>query len=139
MILSNWRDYLKSKLVADFLKYLRIGTIVTLMNIFFTWFLIDIARLNTIIATTSVVMSLHIVKFYSYRASNLFGRQQVGHIQFMIYTAIIVFCSILNIVLVWFLVDIIHLATVIGVTSVVVGLFLLRFILFKITRLVGKD
>jgi len=135
MILPDWRSYLKNKLLADFFKYTLIGAIVTLMNIFFTWFLIDIVEINTVVATTAVVASLHIVKFYSYKVSKLFGRRQMGHVQFIIYTGIIAFCSILNIVLVWFLVDIIHIATVISITAVVIGLFLLRFILFKATRL----
>lgn len=139
MILFDWRNYLKNKLVADFFKYTLIGTIVTLMNIFFTWFLIDIIDVNTVIATTSVVACLHIVKFYSYRISRLFGRRQMGHIQFMAYTAVVVFCSILNIVLVWFLIDILHIGTVISVTAVVVGLFALKFILFKVTHLIEGD
>ena len=139
MILFDWRSYLENKIRTDFFKYTIIGGIVTLMNIFFTWLLIDIIKINTVIATTSVIMSLHVVKFYSYRISNFFGRRQMGHIQFIIYTVVVVFCSILNIVFVWFLVDIHHISTVISVTSVVVGLFLLRFMLFKVSHLIDKE
>jgi putative flippase GtrA len=139
MILFDWRSYLENKIRTDFFKYTVIGGIVTLMNIFFTWLLIDIIKINTVIATTSVIMFLHAVKFYSYRISNFFGRRQMGHIQFIIYTAVVVFCSILNIVFVWFLVDILHISTIISVTSVVVGLFLLRFMLFKFSHLIDKE
>ena len=139
MNLFKLRDFLKKKLVMDFSKYFVIGIIVTMMGIFLTWFLIDIFVINTIIARFSVLASLHFVKFFSYRITKLFSRKKLGHIQFIIYTVIVGFCYLLDIFLVWLLIDVLHIKTLISVTLVIGGLFLLRFILFKATRLIEKD
>ena len=128
-----------NKLITDFSKYTLIGIIISIMNILFTWLLIDIIGLDTIIATTSVLMVLHILKFYSYRMSNLFDRQIMGQTQFTIYTTIVIFSSILHVLLVWFFIDIIHIPTFISVTTVVIGLFLMRFVLFKASHLIEED
>jgi len=139
MNLSKLRYFLKKKLVMDFSKYTFIGVIVTILGIFLTWFLIDIFVINTIIARFSVLASLHFVKFFSYRIAKLFSRRKLGHIQFIIYTVTVGFCYLLDIFLVWLLIDIFHIKTVISVTLVIGGLFLLRFILFKATHLIEKD
>jgi hypothetical protein len=109
------------------------------MNVIFTWLLIDIVGIATIIATTLVLAVLHIIKFYFYRASNLFDRQLLGHVQFTIYSIIMVISFVLHITLVWFLIDIMSISTIISVTAVVVGLFILRFGLFKATHLIGTE
>jgi len=139
MSLFKLRDFLKKKLVMDFSKYFAIGIIVTIMGIFLTWFLIDIFVINTIIARFSVLASLHFVKFFSYRITKLFSRKKLGHIQFIIYTVIVGFCYLLDIFLVWLLIEVLHIKTLISVTLVTGGLFLLRFILFKATRLIEED
>ncbi len=127
------------KIITDFSKYSFIGIIISVMNIFFTWLLIDIVGLETVLATILVLIVLHIIKFYFYRTSNLFDRQLLGHIQFTIYSTIVAFSFILHIVLIWFLIDIMYIPTIVSVTAVVFGLFILRFILFKITHLIGEE
>lgn len=139
MVLTFINKFLKKKSYADFFKYLIIGAIVTIMNIFFTWFLIDIINIDTIISTTVVLILLHLVKFYSYRITKLFSKKQMQHIQFVVYTLVTVFCSVLNIFFNWLLIDFWHLPTVQSLTVVAIGLFLLRFILFKITNLIDKN
>ncbi|MCK4901752.1 MAG: hypothetical protein KAS76_00230 [Thermoplasmatales archaeon] len=128
------------KLVLDFSKYTIVGIIVTIITISLTWFLIDIGNLHTILATSLVVVLAHLIKFYSYKKIKLFNRRQVAYLQFTLYT-VIVFCfSILHIVLVWFLIDILYLRTLLSVTVVTVGIFLARFISFKIANLItDKD
>jgi uncharacterized membrane protein YwzB len=127
------------KIIKDFSKYSIIGIIISILNIVLTWFLIDIIRIETFLATTLVVIAMHILKYFSYRTSKLFDSKTIGSRQFIIYSVIVVFSSILHILLIWFMVDGLHLSTIISVTTVVVGLFIMRFILFRSTRLIEKD
>jgi hypothetical protein len=127
------------KIMTDFSKYTLIGVIISINIIFFTWLLIDIIRIHTFIATTSVVVVFHVIKFHLYRGSNLFDREMMGKTQFVLYTIIVVFSSTLHILLVWFLVDEAHLPTLFSVTAVIAGLFVMRFILFKYFHLIGNN
>ena len=127
------------KIITDFSKYAFVGIIISIMNVVFTWLLIDIVGLATIIATTSVLAVLHIIKFYFYKISNLFDRQLLGNVQFTIYSIIAVFSFVLHITLIWFLIDIMNIPTIISVTTVIVGLFIIRFVLFKVTHLIEKE
>lgn len=52
------------------------------------------------------------------------------HKKFLHYTWIGVFISLLNIFLLWLLIDNFHIPTIISSTLVVVGTFILRYILF---------
>ncbi|UCE37881.1 MAG: hypothetical protein JSW00_01155 [Thermoplasmata archaeon] len=127
------------KIITDFSKYTLIGVIISIMIIFFTWLLIDIIHIHTFIATASVVVVFHVIKFLLYRGSNLFDREMMGRTQFILYTIIVVFSSILHILLVWYLVDMAHLPTLFSVTVVIAGLFVMRFVLFKSLHLIGNN
>jgi hypothetical protein len=127
------------KIVTDFSKYTLVGIIISLNIIFFTWLLIDIIHIHTFIATTSVVVVFHVIKFQLYRGSRLFDREMMGKTQFLIYTAIVIFSSTLHILFVWILVDWVHLSTLFSVTVVIAGLFVMRFILFNIFHLIGNN
>ena len=127
------------KLVTDFSKYAIVGIIVTTITISLTWFLIDIANINTVLATSFVVIIAHLIKFYSYRKINLFEKQQILHLQFTVFTVLVVFFSVLHIGLVWLLIDVLYISTFIGVAAVTVGLFFARFISFKFTRLIKDE
>jgi len=127
------------KLVTDFSKYTTVGIIVTTITISLTWFLIDITNIHTVLATSSVVVLAHLIKFYSYRKINLFDKQRIIHLQFTLFTVLVVFFSVLHIGLVWLLIDVLHISTFIGVAAVTVGLFFARFISFKFTRLIKDE
>jgi hypothetical protein len=115
--------------VIDFSKYTIIGILVTFGNILLMWFFIDILRIPTLIASTFVVIGLHVVKFISYRVVNFIKGQ------FIKFTAIQIIFGFLNIMGVWFMIDILKLPTVFSSAFVVGVLFILRFLVFKITGL----
>jgi len=117
------------KLTKDFSKYTIIGLFITIANVFLMWLLIDIFRIYTLLASTLVVVGLHIVKFFAYEKVKLIHRQ------FIKYTAIQIGSGLLNVVGVWFLIDILHQPTVFSSLFVVGVLFVLRFVFFKITKL----
>lgn len=127
------------KIIKDFSKYTLIGIIITALNIFLTWFLIDIIDMDTFLATTFVVVLMHVLKYISYKTSRLFDGKMIGSNQFFFYSIIVIFSSTLHILLIWFMVDGLHIPTLISVTSVTGGLFIMRFILFKKTRLIEKE
>jgi hypothetical protein len=93
------------------------------------WLFIDVLRIYTLLATTVVVVFLHIVKFISYKAVKLIHRQ------FVKYTTIQVTLGLLNIIGVWFLIEVLHQPTVLSSMAVVSFLYVLRFAAFKATKL----
>jgi hypothetical protein len=127
------------KIIRDFSKYTFIGIIITGLNILLTWFLIDILDVDTVLATTFVVVLMHVLKYFSYKMGRLFDSKMIGSKQFAIYSVIVIFSSTLHILLIWFMVDGLHIHTLISVTSVTVGLFIMRFILFKMTKMIEKE
>lgn len=59
------------------------------------------------------------------RMGRLFLDKKFAH-----YTWIGIFISVLNIFLLWFFIDIFHISTIISSTLVVLGTFILRYVLF---------
>ncbi len=123
------KEYLK-KLIVHFSKFTFIGIIASILNILFVWLFIDIFNIKTIISVSLVVAVIFLLKFYLYILIRLIKGQ------FLKYTFIQVISALLNIVLTWFFIDILLIPTVIATTMVVGGLFIIRFILFKVTRLI---
>lgn len=123
-------DMVVHKTVKDFKKYLIVGLLATFANIFFMWLLIDIFRIPTIIGSTIVVVSIFFGKFYAYVLIGL-----ILH-QFLKYASINIGSGLLNIFFVWLFIDIFGVPTVISSAVVVYSLFLLRFAVFKITKLI---
>jgi len=123
------KEYLK-KLIVHFSKFTFIGIVATILNIFFVWLFIDILKIKTIIAVTLVVMTIFLSKFYLYVLIRLIKGQ------FLKYTFIQIVSALLNIILTWFFIDVLLIPTIIAATIVVGGLFIIRFILFKVTRLI---
>jgi len=117
------------RLSVNFSKFTFVGIIVSLMNIFFVWLLIDILEFKTIISTTIVVGVIFLLKFYSYSLIGLIKKQ------FFKYSFIQILSAILNVTFTWILIDLIQVPTIIATSVVVVGLFFGRFLLFKITKL----
>jgi len=117
------------KHLLGFSKYTFVGIIVSILNIFFVWLMIDVFEINTIISASIVVGTLFFLKFYLYIAMKLIKKN------FLKYTSIQIFSAILNVVLTWFFIDIFGIPTVIASSSVVIILFIGRFILFNISGL----
>jgi putative flippase GtrA len=117
------------KLTIDFSKYTIVGFLITIANVFLMWLFIDILKIYTLLASSVVVVGLHIVKFIAYKKVRLIRKQ------FIKYTTIQSGSGMLNIIGVWFLIDILHQPTVFSSMFVVFVLFILRFVFFKITKL----
>jgi uncharacterized membrane protein (GlpM family) len=127
-VIKDKKNSLKRHTV-DFSKYTIIGFLVTIGNIFLMWLFIDMLRVPTLVASTIVVIGLHIVKFVSYQKVNLIKRQ------FVKFTIIQVVFGLLNIIGVWFMIDIFKQPTIFSSSFIVGLLFILRFLTFKITKL----
>jgi putative flippase GtrA len=123
------KSVITNRLSIDFTKYAIVGFFVTIASIFLKWLFIDIFAIATPIASGVVVVSSHIMKFIFYHKVNLIRRQ------FMKYTAIQSGSGLLNIIGDWFLIDVLELPTVMSLVLVVGVLFILRFMVFKITKL----
>ncbi len=117
------------RLSINFSKYSIVGVVFTVIYIFLMWLFVDILKVNTLISSCIVVVGIHIVKYIAYKQVKLI------HKQFNKYTYVQVGSGVLNVVGFWFLVDGLHLSTVFSSLSITSVLFVLRFILFKITRL----
>jgi putative flippase GtrA len=117
------------RLAIDFTKYSVVGLLVTLANVFFMWLFIDVFKIYTFLASSIVVITLYFVKFIAYHKVNLIHRQ------FIKYSTIQVSSALLNIIGVWFLIDMLKQPTVFSSLFVVCVLFVLRFVFFKITNL----
>ena len=121
---------MKYKIYKDFSKFLIVGMLTTFANIFLMWLFIDIFNIPSLIGATIVVAGIFFGKFYTYVLINLI------HKHFLKYAAINMSIGLLNIIFVWFFIDIIGIPTAISSAVVVYGLFMLRFGTFKITKLI---
>jgi len=115
----------KNKLIIPFTKYFTIGVTFTLLNIFLMWLLIDILGLYSAIGASITVVGLFFLKYYTYILTNFMKRN------FMYYASIDIASRILNVLLVWFLIEVFHIPTVYSSSAVVLFLFFGRFIAFK--------
>ena len=115
-----------------FYKYTLIGATASLLNIVFVWLLIDILNWKTIIASTIVVGLIFILKFYLYVIFSLIKKQ------FIKYALIQIISAILNIFFTWLFIEILLIPTIIATTLVVGGLFIGRFIMFKVSKLIRE-
>lgn len=123
------KDIIKKHRV-NFSKFTLVGVIASLLNVFFVWLFIDILLIKTIVATTLVVGSIFFLKFYLYMRIGLIKKQ------FLKYTYIQVVSAFLNIFFTWLFIDILLIPTIIATIFVVGGLFLARFVLFNLTKLI---
>ena len=121
--------FITNKFTKDFTKYSLVGFFVTGISIFLKWLFMDVLEVATLAASSIVVVSSHILKFIAYKKVNLIRRQ------FVKYTAIQSGSGLLNIGGDWFLIDILQLPVLFSLVFVVSVLFVLRFVVFKITKL----
>ncbi|MFC2134811.1 hypothetical protein ACFLTH_09355 [Bacteroidota bacterium] len=129
MCFKNVMNLIKKHKI-NFSKFTVVGIIASLLNIFFVWFFIDIMFMETVVATTIVVGAIFFLKFYLYNVISLIKKQ------FLKYAFIQVISALLNIFFTWLFIDIFLIPTIIATILVVGGLFLTRFVLFNITKLI---
>jgi putative flippase GtrA len=117
------------RLAIDFTKYSVVGLLATFASVFLMWLFIDVLGMYTLLASCIVVVGLFFVKFSAYNKVNLIHRQLVK------YTIIQISSGLVYTIGVWVLIDILNFPTVYSSAVAVCGLFVIRFILFKITKL----
>ena len=129
------RRFKKTKTVGyayDFGKYLFVGIIWTLLNIFLMWLFIDILGFSTVTGATIVVIGVFFGKYYSYRIIKLIKDQ------FTKYAVTNIAFSAAQIPLMWLFVDFVGISVVISSTIITVALYILRFICFYAVGLIKK-
>lgn len=125
--------HLSDKYTKNFIKYTLIGILFMLSNVFFMWLFIDALNIPTIFGASVVVGGLFIAKFYTYIIINLI------HKQFLKYLSAFAAFGIANILFMWLFVDILNIPTLISSTTIVFGLFILRFFAFDKIGLMKND
>jgi putative flippase GtrA len=123
----RWKRYTK-----EFSKYTIVGIFATFSNIFFIWLLIDILKVNTLLSTSVVVIGIFIIKFIAYNKINLIRQQ------FVKYTVIQVSMRLLQIAGIWYFIDVLNLPTIFSSVFVMGVIFLLTFVVFKVTNLTNN-
>ncbi len=118
------------KHIKNFSKFTLIGAIWSLLNIFLMWLVLDIIGMPTLIGSTLVVSFIFITRFYAYIFIGLI------HPKFIRYAAANISFPILNIVIVWLLIDILKIPTLISSVIAVGSLFIAKFIIFNIIGLI---
>ena len=118
------------KISKSFTKFTAVGIIATFCNIYLLWLLIDIYKINTLISSSVVVLGIFLAKFIAYHKINLIRKQ------FIKYTVIQVSMRLLQIFGVWYLIDILEISTLYSAVIVMGAVFMLTFIIFKITGLI---
>jgi len=118
--------------VKNFMKYLVSGLLFVVLNVFLMWLVIDYIKIPTFIGASLVVGFLFILKFYVYIIIKLINKN------FVKYTLINIFFSIITIILIWFFVDILNIPTVVSSVIVVFAIFVIKFFAFDITGLMKK-
>lgn len=121
---------MKKQDFINFSKYLSIGVIATLLNIFFSWIFIDLVGMKALFSSTIIGIAIFCIKYYSFVKINLIQRKL--HI-FMIIT---ISSILLYIIFTTILIDLLSVKTLIAVPAIVVTLFFLRFFAFYWTKII---
>ncbi len=120
----NFISWLNQRHAKNFSKYLMIGILFILLNIFFMWLFIDILLFSTLMGASIVAIGLFLIKFYAYLLVGLIKKQ------FLKYLFTTGGLAITNIILMWLFVETFHIPTIISSTVIIYSLFILRFIVF---------
>jgi len=123
---------LHKKLTYDFGKFLYVGAVWTIINIFFMWIIIDIWGMPGWLGSSFVVIASFLGRYYHYLRIGLI------HDHFMKYTYTNIGFSLATIALMSLAVDILGFSAKLSSPIIIGGLFLLKFITFKKIKLI-KD
>lgn len=117
---------------VKFSKFMFIGFFATVLSVFFMWLFVDILKIQTVIAATSLTAFFFVWKFYMYKIVNLIEKE------FRKYLFIQILSALLNIYLLWLTIDVFLIPTVLATILVTGILFVGRYGLFEITGLMKK-
>ena len=117
----------------NFGKYVFVGAVTSVLNIFLMWLLIDKMDLSTVIGSSIAVVIIFFFKFYSYVLIKMMKSK------FITYTLITVAFGIINVAAMWLMVDKLHFTVIVSSTAIVIALFLIRFIAFDKLGLLVKQ
>ena len=113
----------------SFTKYTVIGVFFTVLNIFLNWVFIDVIGLYSAIGASIVSVILFFGKFYIYVITNFLHNKFIGYI------IVNVISMVLNVLLIWILIELFHIPTVYSSAAVVGVLFFARFAFFNLLKL----
>ena len=110
--------------VLQFSKYTTLGFFCSLINVGFIFLFVDILKIETLFSVTLVVFSVIIIKFLLYKKFKLLKNNIVAYllVQFL--------AALANILFVWLLIDVFNIETVLAASSVIIILFMLRYLAF---------
>ncbi|MBD3310702.1 hypothetical protein GF351_05795 [Candidatus Woesearchaeota archaeon] len=118
-----------SRYSMNFLRYLAVGIVFTLLNIFCMWMVIDLLGISTVVGSALVVTVMFLGKYYAYVLLGLIYKK------FARYLAVGIIFPVANVFLMWFFVDMIGISTALGAAISVYLLFLLRFFAYDLVKL----
>ena len=104
-----------------FNKYLTIGVIFTIYEIALFWFFVDHLNLNTLIWTIIITGSSTVFKFYAYVVSKMMKKDVMG------YLIVLGIFYVVNVALMWILVEIFGVLASVSSGILAVVLFVLRY------------
>ena len=114
----------------NFTTFSGIGLFYAVLQIMLLWVLVDIQEYNTLLTTILVAFTVYITKFYTYVYVKLIKNK------FLHYNTVNLTLLILNIFLIWFLVDFLGFLASISSAIVAALFFVLRFVVLSKTKLI---
>ena len=124
------RKYIKRFIHKNFLKYILIGIVATIITTFVLWILVDKLGFLAVYSNIGISATIFFVKFFMYNKSNMFDTAN-SRSNFWKYLGIWFLILGVSSGAFYLTVDLIHWPVVIVNPFVVVGTFLLRFMLFS--------
>ena len=124
---------IKRKTAKDFIKFFSVGATWTLINIFLLWLIIDIIGMSGWAGSTLVVIIAFFGRYYTYLLIDLINKH------FIKYASTNATFSLATIALMSLFVDVFHLPAKISAPVIILGLFILKFLVFKKINLIKKE
>ncbi|MEK6983799.1 MAG: hypothetical protein AABX33_04455 [Nanoarchaeota archaeon] len=109
---------------TNFQKYTVIGSIFSLLEIFFLWIFIDLLNKPTLRYSIIIIGALTMLKFYSYVMSGMMKNRIFS------YMLVLGIFYVLNVVFVWLLVEVIGLSAAFGSAFLTAAFFVFRFFIY---------
>jgi putative flippase GtrA len=120
------------KTAVDFIKFLSVGGVWTLINIVLMWLLIDLLGMAGWLGSTIVVIIAFLGRYYTYLSINLI------HNHFIKYASTNITFSVTTILLMSLAVDVLKFPAIISAPVIIMGLFILKFLVFNKINLIKK-
>jgi len=131
-MIHNTREFIKRNFERNYLnfrKYVAIGAIFSLLEIFSLWVFIDIMKKPTLAYSIMIIGALTMLKFYSYVIAGMMKNRIFG------YMFVLGVFYILNVVFIWLLVEVIGLSAALSSAFLAAAFFILRFLTYDKVKL----